>query len=67
MDPLLHRYWLQLSGEEARARGLGLGCGVTAHDLADARRLVQEQLFDGAPLPPLTGEIGRASCRERVL
>jgi hypothetical protein len=53
MPTLLHRYWIHFPDvPEARLYGLGRGCGVTAHDLEDARALLREQLFRGEEPPP---------------
>jgi hypothetical protein len=55
----LRRYWITFDGSEAQDRDLlarhfvSLGCGVTAWDEADARRLVSERVFEGGPLPPI--------------
>lgn len=55
MSALLHRYWIEFPKDAVVIqRGLGMGCGVTAYSLDDARRLIQEQLFPGIPLPPFT-------------
>ncbi|RKH04263.1 hypothetical protein D7V97_25555 [Corallococcus sp. CA053C] len=53
-QPRLHRYWIQLPEDVLRARGLCGGCGVTAYDLDDARRILQAQLFKETPLPTFT-------------
>ena len=37
---MLHRYWLTFA-PTTKPDGLGLGCGITAYDEADARRLFE--------------------------
>lgn len=53
-NPLLHRYWIEFSGEEPAltARyGLGLGCGVTAYSVEDALSVVRTCIFQEGPMP----------------
>ena len=38
------RFWFTFT-KPARPTILSMGCGVTAYDLADARKLLQEQVF----------------------
>ncbi len=47
---LLHRYWFEF---EAGALPLGarLGCGVTAYNEEDARRLLANAVFRGSAFP----------------
>jgi hypothetical protein len=46
---VLTRYWFEfVRGEQATA--LGLGCGITAFNLEDARKILRQALF------PLYGE-----------
>ena len=52
---MLHRYWFRFSGE--LSRGLALGCGVTAFDRDDARRVLTERVFRDTPLPDIVEEI----------
>ena len=55
----LHRYWFEFAASEPRERELLArhfllaGCGVTAWNEEDARRLIHEQFFSGDPLPPI--------------
>lgn len=51
----LHRYWIRWDEEASRdARtGSGLGCGVTAFDVDDAKRLVELVALQGDPLPAI--------------
>ncbi|HEX6702503.1 MAG TPA: hypothetical protein VF101_17380 [Gaiellaceae bacterium] len=50
----LTRFWIEFDlqpGLPVVARG---GVGVTALDRDDALRLVDERIFEGEPLPPIT-------------
>ena len=50
----LHRYWFEFGGpREALPPGSRLGCGVTAIDRTDARRLLAAGPFRGRGLPPI--------------
>jgi hypothetical protein len=55
----LRKFWLRFAmspGEVSRYpswAGLGLGCGVTAYSLDDARGVLREALFRGDPLPEI--------------
>lgn len=56
----LRRYWIVLEGAERLSRGLGHGCGVTAIDLADAVRLMEQKIFKGklpAPVKAVTEDV----------
>jgi hypothetical protein len=50
----LHKYWFQFEASEATdlPPGAILGCGVTAIDLDDAKRLLKAELFPEDELPP---------------
>lgn len=52
---MLCRYWFTFEPEPGRTLpfGLGLGCGVTAHDRSDAEVLISERVFRGSELPPV--------------
>lgn len=52
----LRRYWFDFSLEAGREYPIGIrmGCGVTAHDRADAETLMKENIFDGRQIPPIT-------------
>ena len=42
--------------------GMSLGCGVTAWSYEDALQIVQEQVFDSAPLPEIGTIIEDVEC-----
>lgn len=55
LQDYLHRYWFRWA-EDARtdARvGGGLGCGVTALSVEDAKKLIETVALQGQPLPPI--------------
>lgn len=41
---MLERFWFKFT-KSAKPTVLSMGCGITAYDLADARRLLREQVF----------------------
>ena len=45
----LHRYWIEFEEVEPYDT-LNLGCGVTAFNVEDALRLVQEKVFRDKPM-----------------
>jgi hypothetical protein len=47
----LRRFWFEFALSPDLPPGLRLGCGVTAFDLDDARRIVRERVFR-AEAPP---------------
>ena len=49
----LRRFWFRFEGL-SRPSALGLGCGVTALDKADALSLLRERVFAGSPLPAIS-------------
>jgi hypothetical protein len=53
---MLRRFWFEfdVSGSSDLPAGIRMGCGVTAHTHEDAGLLVQERVFRGASLPPIT-------------
>jgi hypothetical protein len=56
---LLTRYWFAFR-KSAMPTMLSLGCGVTAYDLADAQKMLQEQVY------PMYGEQPIESIIENV-
>jgi hypothetical protein len=43
---MLRRYWFKFAPFTSTSIStLNLGCGVTAHDVEDARRLIEEKVF----------------------
>jgi hypothetical protein len=49
---MLRRFWFEFQFPEGEGPfGTRAGCGVTAYDLEDARRLLRERVFHGE-LPP---------------
>jgi hypothetical protein len=56
---VLRRFWLRFSispdefGDYHSYAGLGLGCGVTAYSLHDAKSIVVQELFREDPLPQI--------------
>lgn len=58
----LRRYWLQFEGQldDGLPPGVLRGCGVTAWSYDDAINLIQERIFLGEAMPPVT------SCIEDV-
>jgi len=53
----LHRYWIEFDRSDQRALSKGVarvGCGVTASSRAEAERLIENRIFDGQPMPPVT-------------
>lgn len=52
----LHRFWFHWHDDaEPDSRvGAGLGCGVTALDLDDAKRLIAAVALGNEPLPPIS-------------
>jgi hypothetical protein len=51
--PARRRYWFRFDVAVADAPPLGvlLGCGVTAHDRADAERLLADRVFGAGGVP----------------
>jgi hypothetical protein len=51
----LHRFWFHWTDEAQPAYGLGggLGCGVTALDVEDAKSLMTRVALNGEPLPAI--------------
>ena len=53
----LIRFWLRfeidLSDWSSATTHLRAGCGVTAFNLDDALRLIEAEVLDGAPIPPI--------------
>jgi hypothetical protein len=49
----MRRFWVEFDVADWSdyPAGAQMGCGVTAHDLQDALRLVTERLFAGFPEP----------------
>jgi len=41
---MLRRYWFNLASSESPSI-LNIGCGITAYDEADARRILEEKVF----------------------
>lgn len=41
---MLHRYWFRLSSH-GEPSVLNLGCGITAYDMEDAKRLMVQEVF----------------------
>jgi hypothetical protein len=66
----LHRFWLRFAiapGDLDRFpsyAGLGLGCGVTAYSLDDAKQVLGEVLFRGDPLPEIEEAIEDVDVRD---
>lgn len=50
MTQPLHRFWIRFDDPQRFKYGVGLGCGVTALNLDDARGLLERDLFKG-PIP----------------
>lgn len=50
------RYWFEfkINSTSAFPPGIGIGCGVTAHDYADAIKLLDEKVFTRIKRPPFT-------------
>lgn len=48
----LTRYWFEFESLP-RPSALNIGCGVTAHNVDDAKSLMQEWIFSGEPLPKI--------------
>lgn len=61
----LHRFWIRWDEEASRdARiGGGLGCGVTAVDVEDAKRLVELVALQGDPLPSIAEMVEDVDAR----
>jgi hypothetical protein len=55
----LRRFWLRFAispgelGQYPSYAGLGLGCGVTAYSLDDAKAVLRQELFRDDPLPEI--------------
>jgi hypothetical protein len=50
---MLRRYWFEFDADAGELPpGPGYGCGVTAHDRADAERLLRQVVFNEAAVPP---------------
>lgn len=47
----LRRFWFEFAPGSDVPAGLRLGCGVTAFDLDDARRMIRERVFRGDAPP----------------
>jgi hypothetical protein len=60
---LLHRYWLRFDFTAPFPGAVGLGCGVTAFSAEDALNIVQAEVFQGAPLPPIVEMIHDVDVR----
>lgn len=50
----LRRFWFEFAPGPYLPSGLRRGCGVTAYDLDDARRILRECVFGGDDLPAAT-------------
>ena len=54
----LVRYWIRFGEQkgilELPSAFIALGCGITAHDIQDAKKIIQETVFPSKPLPPIT-------------
>ena len=55
----MKRYWFEfdLGGCESPPLGISRGCGVTAQSQGDAIKIIQEKVFFGRDLPPLTAVV----------
>lgn len=55
----MKRYWFKFDitknclSTYPQYSGLSLGCGVTAYNLTDAKKLLQEKIFTNAPFPEI--------------
>lgn len=55
----MKRYWFKFDIPKnalvnfPQYSGLSLGCGVTAYNLEDAKRILQEKIFQEAPFPKI--------------
>ena len=47
----LHRFWFEFAIDCEIPPGFARGCGVTAHDVNDARQLLRERVFGGRRPP----------------
>lgn len=48
----LHRYWVVFEGNAGSLpAGLGMGCGVTAADLAEGLALIEHEVLGGRAMP----------------
>jgi hypothetical protein len=67
---VLRRFWLRFAiapGELGRYpsyAGLGLGCGVTAYCLGDAKTVLNEVLFRGDPFPEIEQVVEDVDVRD---
>src|SRR5688572_20844965 len=50
----LRWFWFELVPSSDLPPGVRLGCGVTAYDLNDARRILRERVFGGNEPPAVT-------------
>lgn len=59
----LRRFWFQFAARPGFPSSLRLGCGVTAFDLHDARRLLEERVFRGEapPIASVTEDVDVSS------
>lgn len=46
----MKRFWIELE-DEGRPDFLKLGCGITAFDLNDAMKILEDKVFEGAVIP----------------
>ncbi len=51
----LIRYWFEFEADPRQALpfGIPLGCGVTAYSYEDALAIINEKVFQSAPLPQI--------------
>jgi hypothetical protein len=48
----MNRYWIEFdAAKQSLPIGSQRGCGVTAHNIADAKVLLSEKMFNQAPIP----------------
>ena len=66
---VLRRFWLRFSispdelGDYHSDAGLGLGRGVTAYSLDDAKSIVVQEQFREDPLPQIEQVVEDVTCR----
>jgi hypothetical protein len=53
---MLRRFWFEFAVDnpEDLPPGIRLGCGVTARSIEEGTSLIQERVFGGARVPPVT-------------
>lgn len=45
----LKRYWFSIKKDRELPIGISMGCGITAYNLEDAKKILSEQIFNNEP------------------